>query len=847
MDNLENTENLGNAERIVPIFIEDEMKGAYIDYSMSVIVSRALPDVRDGLKPVHRRVLFGMDEGGLRYNRPHKKSARVVGDVLGKYHPHGDSSVYDTIVRMAQPWSLRYPFVDGQGNFGSMDGDAPAAMRYTEVRLTRIAEEMLADIDKETVDFQPNFDDSTKEPTVLPSKIPNLLLNGSSGIAVGMATNMAPHNLTEVCNGIIAYIRNKQITVLQLMEHIKAPDFPTGAIIYGYDGVKKAFETGRGRIVLRAVATIEKTKTGREQIIVSEVPYQCNPATMIEKTAELIAEKKIEGISEIRDESDRKGIRIVYELKKDADAQVVLNTLYKMTDLQSSFNVNNIALVKGRPMTLSLKDMIAHFVEHRHQVLVRRTKFDLDKALKRAHILEGFLKALDVLDQIIALIRASANREEAKTGLITQFEFTEVQADAILDMRLQQLTGLEREKIRNEYDELIKRIDYLQSVLASEEMRYGIIIDELTELKEKFGDERLSKIEMNAEDLDIEDMIPNDEMVITISNEGYIKRTPLTEYRTQSRGGVGAKGTGSKEDDFPRHLFVAKNHNYLLIFTAKGKLYWLKAYKVPEGSKTSKGRPIQNLIGIEPDDAVRAVLNVPTLSDEQYITSHYVLMCTKRGIVKKTELSEYANVRQNGIIAINIAEGDDLFDVQLTDGNCNVIIGINNGLAIRFDEEKVRPMGRGATGVIGVDFDPETARVVGMVTTSNPNATILVVSQNGYGKRTDLEDYRLTNRGGKGVTTLKVTEKTGELTGIVDADDNADLMIITKNGIVIRMPMSSISIIGRATQGVRLIRLNEGDEIASIAKIDVVERDTAIVSDVLLFDEANEQPTQTEE
>ncbi|MCS7003976.1 MAG: DNA gyrase subunit A [Cytophagales bacterium] len=836
MDNLESTEISGNAERIIPIFIEDEMKSAYIDYSMSVIVSRALPDVRDGLKPVHRRVLYGMDEGGLRYNRPHKKSARVVGDVLGKYHPHGDSSVYDTIVRMAQPWSLRYPFIDGQGNFGSMDGDAPAAMRYTEVRLTRIAEEMLADIDKNTVDFQPNFDDSTQEPSVLPAKIPNLLLNGSSGIAVGMATNMAPHNIVEVCDGIIAYIRNRNISIAELMQYIKAPDFPTGGIIYGYEGVRKAYETGKGRVVIRAVAHIEKNKSGREQIVVTEVPYLCNPATMIEKTAELVAEKKIEGIAEIRDETDRKGIRIVYELKKDADAQIVLNTLYKMTELQSSFNINNIALVKGRPMLLNLKEIIMYYVEHRHEVVVRRTQFELEKALKRSHILEGFLKALDVLDEIIALIRASANKEEAKAELITQFSFTDVQADAILEMRLQQLTGLEREKIRQEYDELTQKIERLKAILSSEDLRYQIIIDELNEIKEKFGDKRLSKIEINAEDLDIEDMIPNDEMVITITHEGYIKRTALSEYRTQSRGGVGAKGAGAKEDDYPTHLFVAKNHNYLLIFTAKGKLYWLKAYKVPEGNKTSKGRPIQNLIAIEPDDAVRAVVNVPTLEDKKYITSHYVMMCTKKGIVKKTELSEYANIRQSGIIAIHIAENDELYDAQLTDGKCNVIIGISNGMAIRFDEEKVRPMGRNATGVIGVDFDVEKDRIIGMVTTSNPHATILVVSQKGYGKRTELEDYRLTNRGGKGVTTLKVTEKTGELAGILVADDSSDLMIITKNGIAIRMPMASISVIGRATQGVRLIRLNEGDEIASVTRIEAVEQETETVSPTL-FDE----------
>lgn len=810
-------------EQIIPINIEDEMRGAYIDYSMSVIISRALPDVRDGLKPVHRRILYGMADLGIYYNRAYKKSARIVGEVLGKYHPHGDSAVYDAMVRMAQPWSLRYMLVDGQGNFGSIDGDSPAAMRYTEARLKEMSGEMLSDIKKNTVDFQLNFDDSLEEPTVMPAKFPNLLVNGTSGIAVGMATNMPPHNLSEVIDGIVAYIENRDITVQELMEYVKGPDFPTGGIIYGIDGVLKAMETGRGRVVIRAVANIEENKNGRAKIVVTEIPYMVNKAVMIEKTAALVNEKKIEGISEIRDESDRKGIRIVYELKRDAVPDVVLNTLYKYTYLQNTFSVNNIALVKGRPKLLNLKDLMVHFVGHRHEVVVRRTKFDLDEAEKRAHILQGLLKALDHLDEVIALIRAAKDPEEAKTGLIERFEFSEAQAQAILNMRLQRLTGLEREKLQSEYDELMKHIEYLRSVLADEALRMSIITEELIQLKEKYGDERRSEIVVSADDLNIEDMIPNEEVVVTLSNEGYIKRTPLKEYRTQNRGGVGSKGVVTKDDDFTSHLFIATNHNYLLFFTKFGKIFWLKTYKVPEGSKASKGRPLQNLIQIDKEDQVQAVINVPTLSDEDFVQSHFLVMATERGIIKKTSLEAYSRPRQNGINAININEGDRLLDVKLTDGNHDIMLAVRSGRAIRFHESAVRSMGRVSTGVKGVYLDGDDDYVVGMVCVSDEESNVLVVSEKGYGKRSEVGEYRITNRGGKGVKTLSVTEKTGALISIKNVVDTDEIMIMTRSGIAIRMGIASLRVMGRATQGVRLMRLNEGDEISSIAKIERLE------------------------
>ncbi len=817
---------MDNTGNIVSISIEDEMRSAYIDYSMSVIISRALPDVRDGLKPVHRRVLFGMSELGLAYNRPYKKSARIVGEVLGKFHPHGDASVYDTMVRMAQEWSLRYTLVDGQGNFGSIDNDPPAAMRYTEARLREIAGEMLTDLKKDTVDFQPNFDDSLSEPTVLPAKLPNLLVNGTSGIAVGMATNMAPHNLSEVVDGIIAYIGNNEITIDELINYVKAPDFPTGGIIYGYDGVIKAFKEGRGRIVLRGVAEIEVTKLGKEQIVVTEIPYQVNKAMMIQKTAALVNEKKLEGISEIRDESDRKGIRVVYELKRDAVTEVVLNQLYKHTSLQTSFSVNNVALVKGRPATLNLKDQIKYFVEHRHEVVVRRTEFDLKEAEKRLHILEGYLKALDHLDEVIALIRNSADPEEAKAGLIEKFEFSDIQAKAILDLRLQRLTGLERDKIQEEHKEVTQLVASLKEILGSEVIRMDIIKDELRELKVKYGDERRSKIEHNAEDLDIEDMIADEEMVIAISHQGYIKRTHLKEYRQQGRGGVGSRGAASKDDDFTEHLFVASSHEYLLIFTKFGKVFWLKAYKVPEGSKTSKGRPLQNLIQIDKEDKVQTVLKTRNLGDVDYINNHYLVMCTEKGLVKKTSLEAYSRPRQNGIQAININEGDNLLSVQLTNGDSEVILALNSGRAIRFPEEKVRAMGRTATGVRGISLDVTSEQVVGLVCMEqNTTETLLVVSENGYGKRSSIEDYRVTNRGGKGVKTLQITEKTGQLIGIQSVNDTDDLMIITKSGITIRTGIENLRVMGRATQGVKLIRLNDNDNISSITKIDIIEEE----------------------
>jgi DNA gyrase subunit A len=835
MANDQNEDYSNENQTIIPINIEDEMRGAYIDYSMSVIISRALPDVRDGLKPVHRRVLFGMLELGVTYNKAYKKSARIVGEVLGKYHPHGDSSVYDTMVRMAQPWSLRYTLVDGQGNFGSIDGDSPAAMRYTEARLKRISDEMLGDINKDTVDFRPNFDDSLEEPSVLPAKVPNLLVNGTSGIAVGMATNMAPHNLTEVINGITAYIDNRDITIPELMQHVTAPDFPTGGTIYGYQGVKSAFETGRGRIVVRAKATFETNKSGREMIVVTEIPYMVNKATMIEKTAALINEKKIEGISDIRDESDREGLRVVYELKRDAIPNIVLNNLYKYTALQSSFSVNNVALVKGRPMTLNLKDLIRHYVDHRHEVVIRRTKYDLNEAEKRAHILEGYLIALDNLDAVIALIRGSRDGDDARAGLMTQFGLTEVQARAILDMRLQRLTGLEREKIQKEYAEVKELIEKLKAILADEGLRMQIIKDELTELKERFGDERRTDIVHSAEDINIEDMIPDDEMVITISHQGYVKRTPLVEYRVQGRGGVGSRAVTTKDDDFTEHLFIATAHNYLLFFTESGKVFWKKVYELPEGAKTSKGRPIQNIIQIESNDRIRAIINVKTLSDDDYINNTYLVMCTEKGLIKKTSLEAYSRPRQSGINAININDDDNLLEVKLTNGSNEIVIACRSGRAIRFNEADVRPMGRNATGVRAVTLENEADKVVGMVCVNNLESNLLVVSETGYGKRSAISEYRITRRGGKGVKTLQITEKTGNLVAIKEVSDADELMIINRSGISIRMAVSEMRVMGRATQGVRLIKLNEDDVISSVEKIereDVVEGDEQSDSNV---------------
>ena len=819
----EENDNMSAGQTVIPINIEDEMRVAYIDYSMSVIVSRALPDVRDGLKPVHRRVLYGMLDLGVTYNKSYKKSARIVGEVLGKYHPHGDSSVYDTMVRMAQPWSLRYPLVDGQGNFGSIDGDSPAAMRYTEARLKRISDELLGDINKDTVDFQLNFDDSLKEPSVLPAKLPNLLLNGASGIAVGMATNMPPHNLNEVANGIKAYIDDRDITIEGLMEHITAPDFPTGGTIYGYTGVKSAFETGRGRVVMRAKYRFETTKTGKEQIIVTEIPYMVNKASMIEKTAAFINEKKIEGISDIRDESDRNGLRIVYDIKKDAIPNIVLNTLFKYTQLQSSFGVNNIALVKGRPQTLNLKDLVTHYVEHRHEVVVRRTEFEKNEAEKRAHILEGYLIALDNLDEVIALIRSSRDPEIAKAGLIEKFGLSDIQAKAILEMRLQRLTGMEREKIQQEYQEIKELIERLTEILENESIRMTIIKDELTEVQERYGDERRTDIEHAADDLTAEDMIPDDEMVITISHEGYIKRTPLTEYRTQGRGGVGSKGATSKENDFTEHLFIATNHNYLLIFTESGKVFWKKVWAIPEGGKATKGRAIQNLINIESGDKIRAVINVKNLTDEDYINNNYIVMCTENGTIKKTSLEAYSRPRQNGINAINIAEGDTLLEVKLTNGDNHIIIANDAGLAIHFHETDVRPMGRTATGVRAMRMPSAKNKVIGMVCVAREDATLLVVSDRGYGKRSEVEEYRITKRGGKGVKAMNVTDKTGKLVAIKEVVDSDDLMIINRSGITIRMKVEDLRVMGRATQGVKLIRLNDDDEISSVEKIERIE------------------------
>jgi len=809
---------MSEGDKIIPINIEDEMKSAYIDYSMSVIVSRALPDVRDGLKPVHRRVLFGMHELGIRANTAHKKSARIVGEVLGKYHPHGDSSVYDTMVRMAQEWSLRYLLVDGQGNFGSVDGDSPAAMRYTEARMQKISEDLLADIDKETVDLQLNFDDTLKEPTVLPTRVPTLLINGASGIAVGMATNMPPHNLTEVVDGTIQYIENNDITIEQLIQTIKAPDFPTGGTIYGYDGVREAFLTGRGRIVMRAKANIEEVN-GRECIIVTEIPYQVNKAEMIRKTAEMVNDKKLEGISSIRDESDRNGMRVVYILKRDAVPNIVLNKLYKYTQLQSSFSVNNIALVNGRPQMLNLKEMIHYFVEHRHDVVVRRTKYELKKAEDRAHILEGLIIASDNIDEVIKIIRGSKSADEARENLIKHFKLSEIQAKAIVEMRLRQLTGLEQDKLRKEYDDLLVTIADLKDILEKKERRMDIIKEELLEIRTKYGDERRSNIEYAGGDFSMEDMIPNEQVVITISHAGYIKRTPLNEYKTQNRGGVGQKASTTRDEDFLQDLFVGTNHQYMLFFTQKGKCFWMRVYEIPEGSKTAKGRAIQNLINIEQDDKVQAFICTQDLKDEEYINSHYVIMATKKGQVKKTSLEQYSRPRANGINAISIKDGDELLEAKLTNGNSHVMLAVKSGKAIRFEESKTRPMGRGASGVRGITLADAQDEVVGMVAVNDMDANILVVSENGYGKRSSLDDYRITNRGGKGVKTISITDKTGKLVTIKTVTDSDDLMIINKSGIAIRMEVAALRVMGRATQGVKLINLKGDDTIAAVAKV----------------------------
>ena len=827
-----------DGEKLIPINIEDEMKSAYIDYSMSVIVSRALPDVRDGLKPVHRRVLFGMHELGVTSNKAHKKSARIVGEVLGKYHPHGDTSVYDAMVRMAQEWSLRYMLVDGQGNFGSVDGDSPAAMRYTEVRMRKIAEDILADIDKDTVDHQLNFDDTLKEPTVMPTRIPGLLVNGASGIAVGMATNMPPHNLTEVVDGTLAYIDNNDIEIEELMQHVKAPDFPTGGLIYGYDGVRDAFKTGRGKVVIRGKAIIEEVN-GKESIIVSEIPYQVNKADMIKKTADLINDKKLEGISAIRDESDRKGMRIVYVLKRDAVPNIVLNKLFKYTALQSSFSVNNIALVNGRPQMLNLKDLIHYFVEHRHDVVTRRTKYLLKKAEERAHILEGLIIASDNIDEVIALIRGSKNTEEARGKLIERFSLSEIQARAIVEMRLRQLTGLEQDKLRAEYDALMETIKDLKDILANEPRRMQIIKDELIEVQGKYGDERRSEISYAGGDVSIEDLIPNSPVVITISHAGYIKRTSLDEYKKQNRGGVGAKGSSTRNEDFLEHLFVGTNHQYMLFFTQKGKCFWMRVYEIPEGGKASKGRAIQNLINIEQDDKVKAFICTQDLKDEEYINSHYVIMATKKGQVKKTSLEQYSRPRTNGINGITIKDGDELLEAKLTTGNSQVMLALKSGKSIRFEESKTRPMGRGASGVRGITLSHENDEVVGMIAVDDMESNILVVSEKGYGKRSSLEDYRVTNRGGKGVKTISVTEKTGELVAIKNVTDEDDLMIINKSGLTIRMAVADLRVMGRATQGVRLINIKGKDSIAAVAKVmqeddeneDVLNDDGTVIPD----------------
>ena len=827
---------MAEGEKLIPINIEEAMKSAYIDYSMSVIVSRALPDVRDGLKPVHRRVLFGMSELGLRSNSKYKKSAFIVGEVLGKYHPHGDSSVYDTMVRMAQEWSLRYMLVDGQGNFGSIDGDSPAAMRYTEARLKKISEEMVEDLDKDTVDFQLNYDDSIKEPTVLPTKIPSLLVNGASGIAVGMATNMPPHNLSEVIDGTVAYIDDNNIEIDELIKHVKAPDFPTGGVIYGYDGVKNAFETGRGKVVMRGKASFEEVN-GRECIIVSEIPYQVNKADMIQRTAELINDKKIEGISNIRDESDRKGMRIVYILKRDAIPNIVLNTLYKYTALQSSFSVNNIALVKGRPKLLNLKEMIKYFVEHRHDVVVRRTKYDLKKAEERAHILDGLIVASDNIDKVIEIIKKSSNADDARKNLIKEYDLSEVQAKAIVEMRLRQLTGLEQDKLRDEYNGLLELIKDLKNILEDKDRRMSIIKDELIEIKEKHGDERRSVIEFSGGELSIEDMIPDEKVVLTISHAGYIKRTPLAEYKTQHRGGVGQKGSTTRSEDFLEYLFVGTNHQYMLFFTQKGKCFWMRVFEIPEGSKLSKGRAIQNLINIEPDDKVKAFICTQDLKDEDYINNHFVIMCTKKGQVKKTSLEQYSRPRSNGINAITIKEGDELLEAKLTTGNSQILMSVKSGKCIRFEESKTRPMGRNASGVRGVRLKDDNDEVVGMLSVNDMDSDILVVSENGYGKRSKLDDYRITNRGGKGVKTISITDKTGNLVSIKNVADGDDLMIINKSGIATRMEVNSLRVMGRATQGVKLINLKDGDSIAAVAKVVLDDEEVQDIDDIEVVDD----------
>ena len=836
---------MADSSKIIPIQIEEEMKSAYIDYSMSVIVSRALPDVRDGLKPVHRRVLFGMNELGLAYNKPYKKSARIVGEVLGKYHPHGDSSVYDTMVRMAQPWSMRYPLVDGQGNFGSVDGDSPAAMRYTEARLTRLAEEMLEDIDKETVDFQLNFDDSLEEPTVMPCKFPHLLMNGSAGIAVGMATNMAPHNLSELIDGIHAYIDRRDITCDELLAYVKAPDFPTGGLLYGYEGIRDALLTGRGRVVIRARATVEVLDNGRERIVVTEIPYLVNKADMLQKTGDLVNEKKLEGISEIRDESDRDGMRIVYEIRKDAMASVVLNHLYKYTALQSSFSVNNIALVNGRPQALNLLDLIRHFVDHRHEVVLRRTRYDLAEAQRKAHILEGYLIALDHLDEIISLIRASATPDIAKEGLMSQFGLSEIQSKAILELRLQRLTGMERDKIRQEYNEIMALISRLQAILEDEGLRMSLIKDELTGIKERFGDARRSEIVYAAGDFRMEDMIEEEDVVVTVSHLGYIKRTAAHEYRVQNRGGKGAMGGATRDHDFIEHMLVASTHHWMLFFTEQGRCYWLKVYEIPEGAKNTKGRAVQNLLQIPQDDKIRAYISVRSLDEQEYLDSNYIVFCTRSGVIKKTTLEAYSRPRANGINAININEGDQLLEARLTNGQSEMVMATNTGRAIRFHESKVRPMGRTATGVRGVSLDSASEFVIGMVCVQNPETTLLVVSETGYGKRSGIEDYRVTNRGGKGVRTLNITEKTGALVALQAVDEQDDLMIINKSGVTIRIGVESLRVMGRATQGVRLIKLQGDDRIASVALVQKDEHEPSEIqpSDDQVESNENQDPT----
>ena len=830
---------MSDLERIIQINIEEQMKTAYIDYSMSVIVSRALPDVRDGLKPVHRRVLYGMSELGSSSNKPYKKSARIVGEVLGKFHPHGDSSVYFAMVRMAQEWSLRYPLIDGQGNFGSVDGDSPAAMRYTEARLKKLAEEALADLDKNTVDFRPNFDETLQEPTVLPTKFPNLLVNGTSGIAVGMATNMPPHNLSDTIDAIVAYIADNNIEISQLIDIVKAPDFPTGGIIYGYAGVKEAFETGRGRIVVRGKAEIESVEHGREKLIITEIPYMVNKAELIIKIAELVNEKKIDGISNINDESDRTGMRIVVDIKRDEMASVVLNKLYKFTQLQTAFNVNNIALVKGRPQMLNLKDLIHYFVEHRHEVVIRRTQYDLDQAEKKAHILRGLIIAIDNLDAVISLIRSAKTPEEAREGLMSNFELDEIQSRAILDLRLQRLTGLERDKIHAEYEELSKHIEWLKEILANEDIRMGIIKDELLEIKSQYGDARRTEIVYASEDFNPEDFYANEDMVITISHMGYIKRTPLTEFRTQARGGTGSKGSSTRDEDFLEHMFIATMHNTILLFTEKGKCFWLKVYEIPEGTKVSKGRAIQNLLGIEADDQVRAYINVTSLKDEAYINNNYIILCTKKGVIKKTPLEAYSRPRQNGVNAITIRENDQLIEARLTNGNNEILLAIRSGKAIRFHEKHARAIGRTASGVRGISLSDENDALVGMICVENDLEDVLVVSENGYGKRSKIEDYRVTNRGGKGVKTINVTEKTGSLVAIKNVTDSDDLMIITQAGVIIRLPVSKIRMTGRAAQGVKLINLRDDDSIASVARVEIEEVDELITEENLSSDEGD--------